>query len=78
MVSRVGGANNILSMCLTRLDLRSYKVFKGQLNGKMQDAYSDRKRYESLADPKYIDTGAIFDIMAYTVIQQGLEFAQAA
>jgi type I restriction enzyme R subunit len=34
----------------------------------IQDAYSDRGRYEELIDPKYTDDGAIFDIMAMTVI----------
>ena len=31
-----------------------------------------------LADPKYTDNGAIFDIMAYTVVEQGIELAMAA
>jgi type I restriction enzyme, R subunit len=33
-------------------------------------------RYEELANPKYTDTGGIFDIMAVTVIQTHL--AEAA
>ncbi len=53
-------------------------VFKGQVNGQIQDAYALRELYEQLADPKYTDTGAIFDIMAYTVVQKGLELAEAA
>jgi len=30
------------------------------------------ERYEELLDPKYTDTGGIFDIMAVTVIQHHL------
>lgn len=54
------------------------KVFKGQVNGDIQNAYAIRELYEQLGDPKYTDTGAIFDIMAYTVIQKGLELAESA
>ncbi len=53
-------------------------VYKGQINTGIQDAYALRELYEQLGDPKYTDTGAIFDIMAYTVIQKGLELARAA
>lgn len=53
-------------------------VYKGQINTDIQDAYALRELYEQLGDPKYTDTGAIFDIMAFTVIQKGLELAQAA
>jgi len=53
-------------------------VFKGQINEEIQDAYTIRALYEQLADPKYTDRGAIFDIMAYTVIQKGLELAESA
>ena len=53
-------------------------VFKGQVNGDIQDAYAIRELYEQLGDPKYTDRGAIFDIMAYTVIQKGLELAESA
>jgi len=52
-------------------------VFKEQVNSDIQDAYAVRALFEQLGDPKYTDKGAIFDIMAYTVIQKGLEFAQA-
>ena len=34
--------------------------------------YDARGRYDELADPKYTDTGGIFDIMAVTVIQTHL------
>ena len=43
--------------------------FKGQVNGQIQAAYVERGRYDELADEKYTDAGAIFDIMAVTVIQ---------
>lgn len=53
-------------------------VYKEQVNRDIQDAYVLRELYEQLGDPKYTDRGAIFDIMAYTVIQKGLELAGAA
>ena len=49
--------------------------YRGQVNGEIQKAYDDRGRYEELSDPKYTDTGAIFDIMAITVIQHHLDKA---
>lgn len=52
-------------------------VFKGQVNSSIQDAYAVRALFEPLADPKYTERGAIFDIMAFTVIQKGLELADA-
>ena len=53
-------------------------VYKDQVNHDIQDAYVLRELYEQLGDPKYTDRGAIFDIMAFTVIQKGLELAEAA
>lgn len=50
-------------------------AYRGQVNGEIQAAYDGRGRYEELADPKYTDTGGIFDIMAVTVIQHHLETA---
>jgi type I restriction enzyme R subunit len=50
-------------------------AYRGQVNGEIQDTYSDLARYEELADPKYTDTGGIFDIMAVTVIQSHLAIA---
>jgi len=50
-------------------------AYRGQVNRKIQDTYSDLARYEELADPKYTDTGGIFDIMAVTVIQSHLAIA---
>jgi type I restriction enzyme R subunit len=39
------------------------------------DAYDNLARYEELSDPKYTETGGIFDIMAITVIQSHLSVA---
>jgi type I restriction enzyme R subunit len=50
-------------------------AYRGQVNGKIQDTYNGLARYEELADPKYTDTGGIFDIMAVTVIQSHLAIA---
>jgi type I restriction enzyme R subunit len=50
-------------------------AYRGQVNGEIQQAYDERGRYEELADPKYTDVGAIFDIMAITVIQTHLALA---
>jgi len=43
--------------------------YRGQVNREIQTAYSQRGRYEELGDPKYTDTGGIFDTMAFTVIE---------
>jgi len=53
-------------------------VYKEQMSGDIQNAYAVRELYEQLGDPKYTDKGAIFDIMAYTVIQQGLMLTMSA
>jgi type I restriction enzyme R subunit len=50
-------------------------AYRGQVNGEIQDTYSDLGRYEELADIKYTDTGGIFDLMAVTVIQNHLATA---
>jgi type I restriction enzyme R subunit len=50
-------------------------AYRGQVNGAIQTAYDERGRLDELADPKYTDTGGIFDIMAVTVIQTHLSFA---
>jgi type I restriction enzyme R subunit len=47
-------------------------AYRGQVNGEIQLTYNGLARYEELADPKYTDTGGIFDIMAITVIQTHL------
>ena len=49
--------------------------YRGQVNGIIQTTYDERGRYDELADPKYTDTGGIFDIMAVTVIQTHLALA---
>lgn len=51
-------------------------AYRGQVNGAIQTAYDERGRLDELADPKYMDTGGIFDIMAVTVIQTHLSFAE--
>lgn len=50
-------------------------VYRGQVNGEIQQAYNWRGRYEELSDPKYTDTGGIFDIMSVTVIEHNLAVA---
>ena len=50
-------------------------AYRGQVNGEIQDAYEELGRCEEIADPKYRETGGIFDIMAVTVIQTHLSFA---
>jgi len=50
-------------------------AYRGQVNGEIQVTYNDLARYDELADPKYTDTGGIFDIMAITVIQTHLRAA---
>lgn len=47
-------------------------TYRGHVNGEIQATYDERGRYEELSDPKYTDPGAIFDIMAITVIQTHL------
>lgn len=47
-------------------------AYRSQVNESIQSAYVTRGRYEELTDKKYIDLGAIFDIMAVTVIQSNL------
>ena len=49
-------------------------AYRGQVNGEIQGSYDIRGRYEELSDPKYTDTGGIFDIMAVTIIQHHLAF----
>jgi len=51
--------------------------YKDSVNQLIQATYDDKGRFKELGDPKYTDTGAIFDIMAVTVIQhhrQGTAF----
>jgi len=46
-----------------------------QVDSEIQTTYDARERYDELADPKYTDTGGIFDIMAVTVIRTHLSLA---
>lgn len=48
------------------------EAFRDQVDKVIQDRYQELGRMEELIDPKYIDQGAIFDIMAVTVIQHHL------
>ena len=67
----------IRSTVQTHRDDRMYLEgpYRGQVNGEIQVTYNDLGRYEELADPKYTDTGGIFDIMAITVIHTHLTAA---
>lgn len=48
-------------------------TYQPQLNGEIQEAYKTKPGgFEALADPKFVGPGAIFDIMAVTVIQHHL------
>ncbi|MCK9364396.1 MAG: DEAD/DEAH box helicase family protein [Syntrophales bacterium] len=47
-------------------------AYRGQVNGEIQETYDELGRYEELSDPKYTDPSGIFDIMAFTVIQNHL------
>ena len=48
-------------------------AYRSHVNSAIQRSYNDLGRYEELIDHRYTDTGAIFDIMAVTVIQTHLE-----
>lgn len=50
-------------------------MYAKQINEVIQDTYEQRDRYEALWDPKYIDDGAIFDIMAFTIVEHGIQVA---
>jgi type I restriction enzyme, R subunit len=47
--------------------------YKPQVRVSIEGSYDDRGLYERLIDPKYTDIGSIFDTMASTVIQSGIE-----
>lgn len=53
-------------------------TYAGQVNHSIQGSYDKLGRYEELTDPKYIDNGAIFDMMALTVIHHGLQYSGSA
>lgn len=50
-------------------------AYRNQVNGEIQYTYNDLARYDELSDPRYTDTGGIFDIMAVTVIDSHLSEA---
>lgn len=50
-------------------------AYRGQVNGEIQVTYNNLARFDELADPKYTDTGGIFDSMAMTVIETHLTAA---
>lgn len=49
-------------------------ALKARVSEMIQARYDELGRFEELADPKYTDDGAIFDIMAVTVIDHHLGF----
>jgi len=51
-------------------------TYAGQINFSIQETYENLGRYEELVDPKYIESGAIFDTMAMTIIHFGLQQTQ--
>lgn len=64
----------IRSTVVAHRDNRNFleDTYRGQVNEGIQVTYNSRGRYDELADPKYTDSGGIFDIMAVTVIQNHL------
>lgn len=67
----------IHSTVITHRDDRIFLegAYRKQVNVEIQQAYDWRGRYEELSDPKYSDTGGIFDIMSVTVIEHHLAAA---
>jgi type I restriction enzyme R subunit len=51
------------------------ETFRDRVDGMIQNRYEELSRFNELTDPKYTDQGAIFDIMAVTVIQHHLALA---
>ena len=49
------------------------EYYKPQVRESIEESYGDRGLYERLTDPRYTDNGSIFDTMAFTVIQSGVE-----
>lgn len=66
---------NILGNIQSHRDDEPYlrEHYKPQIRVSIEGSYEDRGLYERLVDPKYTDEGSIFDTMAYTVIQAGVE-----
>lgn len=48
------------------------ETYKDQVDGLIQKRYEDLGHIHELVDPRYTDQGAIFDLMAHTVIQYHL------
>ncbi|NWH04035.1 DEAD/DEAH box helicase family protein [Desulfobacter latus] len=48
-------------------------TYRETIDRRIKEAYEKKNRFEALWDPKYIDDGAIFDIMTFTVIESGLQ-----
>jgi type I restriction enzyme R subunit len=61
----------IHSTVLAHRDDRNYLdgPYRGQVNNEIQTTYGEHGRYDDLSDPKYNETGGIFDTMAFWVIQ---------
>lgn len=74
------GDNSIRNSVLSHREDRIYLKgrLKERVNEMMQTRYDELGRFEELADPKYTDDGAIFDIMAVTVISHHLELGGLA
>lgn len=51
---------------------------KTQVNGEIQRSYETRGRLAEIGDPKYYDSGGIFDLMAFTVIRHNLARSAAS
>ena len=49
------------------------KTYVGQLYSSIYQTYDEHGHRDELYDPKYIEPGAIFDTMALTVIEYGLQ-----
>ena len=64
------GDSSIRATVLAHSDDAIYleETYRGQINQMIRGRYGELGRYEDLVDEKYIDDGAIFDIMAITVI----------
>jgi type I restriction enzyme, R subunit len=51
------------------------ETFRDRVDNMIQNRYEELSRFKELTDPKYTDQGAIFDIMAVTVIEHHLACA---
>jgi type I restriction enzyme R subunit len=64
----------ILSQIQCNKDKQHYldAVLKSEIRVSIEEAFEQRGHYAETCDIKYIDTGAIFDIMAHSVLMHGL------